>query len=150
MALYQPDIPQNTAAILRTAVCFDARVHIVGPAAFDLSERGVRRAGLDYAERAVLHRHASFEAFRAALSRRIVLFTTKAEAVLSGFRFLADDVLLFGRESAGVPQSVHEAVGARVRIPLAGEARSLNLAVAVGIGLWAAMSACGAIEGELR
>lgn len=141
VALYQPDIPQNTAAILRTARCFDAAVHIVGPAAFDLSDRAVRRAGLDYAATARLVRHPSWEAF-AAVGRRIVLFTTRAATPVDHFVFEADDVLLFGRESAGVPDHVHAACPA-VRIPLAAGARSLNLAVAVGIGLFEAMRGAG-------
>lgn len=147
IALYEPDIPQNTAAILRTAACFGACVHIVGPAAFDLSERAVRRAGLDYSARVPLTRHATFAGFRAAVPGRLVLFTTRGSVPVEGFAFAADDILLFGRESAGVPDAVHESAGARVRIPMAAEMRSLNLAVAVGIGLWQAMVAARALEG---
>lgn len=134
VALYEPDIAQNTAAILRTAVCFDAGVHIVGPAAFDLSDRAVRRAGLDYAARARLTRHTTFTDFRGAVGR-VVLFTTSADVALPDFAFAQGDTLLFGRESTGVPHNVHHQVDARIRIPLADGARSLNLAVAVGIGL---------------
>ncbi|WMS41063.1 tRNA (cytidine(34)-2'-O)-methyltransferase [Acuticoccus sp. MNP-M23] len=140
IALYEPDIPQNTAAILRTAVCFDAAVHIVGPAAFDLSDRATRRAGLDYAATARLKRHTSFDNFKSAACGRIVLFTTRGTASLEAFSFAPDDTLLFGRESAGVPDAVHDAADAQVRIPLAPGARSLNLAVAVSIGLWQALS----------
>lgn len=143
VALYQPDIPQNTAAILRTARCFDAAVHIVGPAAFDLSDRAVRRAGLDYAATARLVRHVSWDAF-VGIGRRIVLFSTRAATDVVAFPFRADDVLLFGRESAGVPEHVHAACPA-VRIPLAPGARSLNLAVSVGIGLFEAMRVAGAL-----
>jgi len=139
VALYQPEIPQNTAAILRTAVCLGADVDIIGPASFDLSQRAVRRAGLDYAQNATIKRHASFEEFCAA-RRRVVLFTTHASTLLPDFAFAADDTLLFGRESAGVPDAVYDACEHRVRIPLAAGARSLNLAVAVGIGLFAALS----------
>lgn len=142
VALYQPDIPQNTAAILRTAVCFGATAHIVGPAAFDLSDRAVRRAGLDYAARARLRRHTGLEAFRAAAGR-VVLFTTAARQTLPEFPFEPADTLLFGRESAGVPPAVHEAIADRVRIPLVPGARSLNLAVAVGIGLSHALFTTG-------
>lgn len=139
VALYQPEIPQNTAAILRTAACFGAPVHIVGPASFDLSERAARRAGLDYAQTARIQRHASFEDFHAA-QRRVVLFTTQGATLLPDFAFEPGDTLLFGRESAGVPDIVHTACRHRVRIPLDAGARSLNLAVAVGIGLFAALA----------
>lgn len=138
VALYQPEIPQNTAAILRTAACFEVAVHIVGPAAFDLSQRSVRRAGLDYAQTATLQRHTSFDNFFAA-QRRVVLFTTRAELALPEFTFDPGDTLLFGRESAGVPEDVHARCPARVRIPIAAEARSLNLAAAVAIGLFHAL-----------
>ncbi len=146
VALYEPDIPQNTAAILRTARCFHAAVHIVGPASFDLSDRAVRRAGLDYAAGATLVRHLNWTSFADAMAeRRIVLFTTRASLPLDEFAFHGDDVLLFGRESAGVPDTVHEASTARVRIPLAADARSLNLAVSVGIGLYEGLRASGTI-----
>lgn len=134
IALYQPDIPQNTAAILRTAVCFGADVHIVGPAAFDLSDRAVRRAGLDYAQRAQITRHNDTSALFAAVGR-VVLFSTHASVAMPAFRFEPGDTLLFGRESAGVPDSVHDACSHAVRIPMARGSRSLNLAVAVAVGL---------------
>ena len=143
VALHEPDIPQNTAAIMRTAACLGVRVHIVGPAGFDLSDRATRRAGLDYAARATLRRHEDFQTFRNALSSRIVLFTTRACNKLGDFPFNTDDVLLFGSESGGVPHAVHVECCARVRIPLAPGARSLNLAVAVGIGLFEALRASG-------
>lgn len=139
VALYEPDIAQNTAAILRTAACLDAAVHIVGPAASDLSVRAVRRAGLDYAPRVALTRHATFAAFTAALAGRLVLLTARGDVALDAFDFAATDVLLFGRESAGVPDDVHAAAAARVRIPMASGMRSLNLATAVGVALWQAM-----------
>ena len=147
IALYQPEIPQNTAAILRTAACFATPVHIVDPAAFDLSTRAMRRAGLDYAQSAKVQRHASFEAFLMS-QRRVILFTTSAGATLPDFAFAPGDTLLFGRESAGVPPSVHEACAARVRIPIASGARSLNLAVAVAIGLYQALAATGRLPGK--
>lgn len=139
VALYEPDIPQNTAAILRTAACLGAPVHIVGPAAFDLSSRAVRRAGLDYAPRALLTRHVTFAEFFTALEGRLVLLTTRGDVPLDAFDFAATDVLLFGAESAGVPDHVHAAADARVVIPMVPGVRSLNLATAVGIALWQAM-----------
>lgn len=145
VALFQPEIPQNTAAILRTLACFGASAHIVGPAAFDLSDRAVRRAGLDYAASVPLTRHPTFDAFKAAVPSRIVLLTTRADTLLHDFAFHEDDTLLFGQESAGVPDTVHAAADARVRIPLVPGARSLNLAVAVGIALMAATVSSGAV-----
>lgn len=145
VALHEPDIPQNTAAIMRTAACLGARVHIVGPAAFDLSDRACRRAGLDYAQRATLVRHHDVATFLAAVSRRVVLFTTRARTRVHEFAFAEGDVLLFGSESRGVPETVHAACPHAVAIPLAPGARSLNLAVAVGIGLFEAMRAAGTL-----
>jgi tRNA (cytidine/uridine-2'-O-)-methyltransferase len=138
IALYQPDIPQNTGTILRLAACFGVPVDIIGPAGFDISDRNLRRAGLDYLEHVTLERHESFEAFLKASAienRRIVLMTTKAETTLYDFAFGPNDTLLFGRESAGVPESVHQAVPVRLRIPIQTGLRSLNLAVAAAIGL---------------
>lgn len=146
IALYEPDIAQNTAAILRTAVCFGAHVHIVGPPAFHASDRALGRAGLDYAARARLTRHMSFDAFAAIRPGRCVLFTTRGSSRLDAFRFAPTDTLLFGRESAGVPDAVHEAVDARVRIPLVAGARSLNLSVAVGIALCEALRQTGSFQ----
>jgi len=145
VALHEPDIPQNTAAIMRTAACLGARVHIVGPATFDLSDRATRRAGLDYAARATLLRHDHFQRFCEAQSGRVVLFTTQAQQRLGDFAFHADDILLFGSESRGVPEAVHALCGVRVRIPLASGARALNLSVAVGIGLFEALRSSGGV-----
>lgn len=150
VALHEPDIPQNTAAILRTAACFGVAVHIVGPAAFDLSDRAVRRAGLDYAPRVPLTRHPTFASFRAAVPGRLVLLTTRGDIDLDSFDFVREDVLLFGAESAGVPNAVHAAADVRVRIPLAEGMRSLNLATAVGIALWQALVSSGALAGATR
>ncbi|MEM9223341.1 MAG: TrmH family RNA methyltransferase [Pseudomonadota bacterium] len=145
IALYQPDIPQNTAAILRTAVCLNLDVHVVGPAAFDLSDRAMGRAGLDYAARAAIKRHDSFGAFEAG-ARRIVLLTTSAATPLQAFKFRPDDTLLFGRESSGVPEAVHEACVHKVRIPMAPDTRSLNLSAAVAMAAFHALAATASIE----
>ncbi|MEW5421284.1 tRNA (cytidine(34)-2'-O)-methyltransferase [Amorphus sp. 3PC139-8] len=136
LALYQPDIPQNTGTILRTAACFGLAVDLIEPAGFTLSDKALRRAGLDYLERAALVRHASWEAFQAARASsggRLVLFTTRASATLDRFQFAAGDTLLFGRESAGVPDTVHAAADERIKIAMVDGARSLNLAISVGI-----------------
>lgn len=136
IALFQPDIPQNTGTILRLCACLDLRCHIVGPAGFDASDRAMRRAGLDYLALARIVRHVSWDRFAAwstAGRRRVVLMTTRASAVYTEFRFDPRDILLFGRESGGVPDAVHAAADARLTIPMAPGRRSLNLATAVAM-----------------
>lgn len=136
IALYQPDIPHNTGAILRFAACVGVGVDIIEPAGFDLSDRGLKRAGMDYVERAALRRHASFETFeawRAGASARLVLLSTKAAQSYVAFDFRPDDVLLFGRESAGVPESVHQRAEARLIVPMRPGLRSINLAMTVAM-----------------
>lgn len=138
VALYCPDIAANAGACLRTGACFGVPVHIIEPAGFPVGDAGFRRAGMDYIHRVEWHRHASFAAFdvlRRAQGRRLVLFTTRGAEPLPDFRFRPDDALLFGRESAGVPDDIHALAEARVRIPIRAEARSLNIAVSAGIAL---------------
>jgi tRNA (cytidine/uridine-2'-O-)-methyltransferase len=131
LALYQPDIPQNTGTLLRLGACLGVTVHVIGPAGFDLSDRALRRAGMDYLDHATLVRHSGWAAFLDAIGeRRIVLATTRAPSSHLDFRFGPDDVILLGRESAGVPETVHDRADARVRIPLRPGMRSLNMAVA--------------------
>lgn len=149
LALYQPDIPQNTGTILRMAACFAVPVDIIGPAGFDMSAPALRRAGLDYLAHVVIERHADWQAFcdwRVALAPRprIVLLSTKAELAHVDFAFSANDILLLGRESAGAPDHVHEAADARVRIPIQPGLRSLNIAVAAAIALSEALRQTGA------
>ena len=147
IALYQPDIAGNTGTILRLAACLGLEVAIIEPAGFDMSDRALKRAGMDYVEMASLTRHlsfAAFEAWRAAAGRRLVLFTTSAETAYTDFAFRPDDVLLFGRESAGVPESVHAVADARVTIAMVAGARSLNLAVAAGMAAGEALRQIGA------
>lgn len=138
LALYQPDIHANTGAIVRLAACLACPCHIIEPAGFDPSERAFRRAGLDYIDRAEVHRHASFaafEAWRAQASRRLVLLTTSGERSHLNFAYRGDDVLMLGRETAGVPEAVHGTADARLRIPMAADTRSLNVALAAAIAL---------------
>ncbi len=138
LVLFQPDIPHNLGAAVRVAACFGAPLEVIEPCGFPLTDKGVRRTAMDYAELATIRRHASWRAFAASAVRRegrLVLFTTAAAASLWDFAFAEDDLLLFGRESAGVPPAVRAAADAAVRIPLAPGARSLNVAVAAGIGL---------------
>lgn len=136
IALYQPDIAGNTGTILRLAACLGIGVDIIEPAGFDMSDRALRRAGMDYLEMAALTRHVDWTAFMGwsrSQSRRLVLFTTQATLPYTRFDFRDEDVLLFGRESAGVPPEVHEAADARLLIPMPGGGRSLNLAMAVAM-----------------
>jgi tRNA (cytidine/uridine-2'-O-)-methyltransferase len=136
IALYQPDIAGNTGTILRMAACFGIAVDIIEPAGFDLSDRALRRAGMDYLEMAALKRHldfAAFEAWRQAEGRRLLLLSTKAALPYTEFRYGDGDVILFGRESAGVPDHVHDAADARLLIPMKGGGRSLNLALSAAI-----------------
>jgi tRNA (cytidine/uridine-2'-O-)-methyltransferase len=137
IALYEPDIPQNTGTILRTCACLGAEAHIIEPAGFPVTERAFRRAGLDYLDRVAITRHASFAAFDAwRLTERLhlVLLTTAAATTsYLDHAFQDDQVLLFGRESAGVPEAVHNAADTRLRVPIREGFRSLNIAVAVAM-----------------
>ncbi|WP_137932439.1 tRNA (cytidine(34)-2'-O)-methyltransferase [Mesorhizobium comanense] len=136
IALYQPDIAGNTGTILRLAACLGLGVDIIEPAGFPLSDKALKRAGMDYLEMAALTRHVDWNAFedwRKAQSRRLVLLSTKATAAYTGFAFADGDILLFGRESAGVPDTVHQAADARLTIPMQGGARSINVALSVAM-----------------
>ena len=146
LALYQPDIPQNTGTILRLAACLDVPVDIILPAGFDVSDRKLRRAGLDYLDHVVLKRHddwAAFNATRHAEGQRLVLLTTKGAVAHIDFAFQPRDTLLLGRESSGVPDFVHAAADAHVRIPMQGGLRSLNIAVAAALVLGEALRQTG-------
>ncbi|TGQ33269.1 MULTISPECIES: tRNA (cytidine(34)-2'-O)-methyltransferase [unclassified Mesorhizobium] len=136
IALYQPDIAGNTGTILRFAACLGLGVDIIEPAGFPLSDRTLKRAGMDYLEMAALTRHVDWNAFedwRRSSARRLVLLSTKAATAYTGFAFAAGDVLLFGRESAGVPDPVYEAADARLTIPMQPDARSINVALSVAM-----------------
>lgn len=136
IALYQPDIAGNTGTILRLAACLGLAVDIIEPAGFDLSDRSLRRAGLDYIAAAALTRHVTwtrFEDWRRESGRRLVLASTSAAERYTQFAYRDDDILLFGRESAGVPGSVHAASDARVLIPMVEGRRSLNLAMSAAM-----------------
>jgi len=136
IALYQPDIPQNTGTLLRLGACLDISLDIIGPAGFTLSDKALRRAGMDYLDQANMSLHVSWDAFRrssAAGAGRIVLLTTRSDLPYTDFRFQKDDILLLGRESAGVPDSVHDSAAARIVIPMRAGARSLNMALAAAM-----------------
>ncbi|MEZ5838882.1 MAG: tRNA (cytidine(34)-2'-O)-methyltransferase [Hyphomicrobiales bacterium] len=134
IALYEPDIPQNAATIIRLAACLGLPVDILEPAGFHLTDKAFRRAGMDYVEQATVHRHASYGAYRRWLAEngapRLVLLTTAAATPYLDFAFRTDDVLMMGRESAGVPDEVHGEVDARLLIPMLAGRRSLNVALA--------------------
>ncbi|MET0294117.1 MAG: tRNA (cytidine(34)-2'-O)-methyltransferase [Phenylobacterium sp.] len=135
LALFQPDIPQNLGAAMRLAACLGAPLDIIEPCGFPLSDRALKRAALDYGSLGQVARHAGWDDFRSAASGRLVLFTTRAAEPFHAFAFRADDVLLFGRESAGAPEDVHAAADARLLIPLVAGARSLNVVTAAAIAL---------------
>ena len=135
LALFEPDIAGNVGTILRTAACLGAGVDLIEPMGFPWGERELALSGMDYAAHAEVRRHADWEAFLAAASGRIVLFTTRASMRLDAAQFLPDDTLLFGAEGSGVPGHVHDRADLRVRIPLRAGMRSLNVAVSAGIGL---------------
>lgn len=142
LALYQPDIPQNAGTLIRLAACLGVAIDIIEPAGFAFSNRDLKRAALDYGPLAEIERHASWQAFQEQhrrSGRRLVLLTTRASLAYTDFRFRADDVLLSGRESAGVPAAVHEAAAARLRVPIRAQARSLNVAVAAAMVLGEAL-----------
>lgn len=148
LALYQPDIPQNTGTLLRTAACLAVPLDVIGPTGFDMTDRALKRAGLDYLDRVDLVRHESFVAFddwlRAFTPRpRLVLVSAHAAVTLLEFIFRSDDILLLGRESAGVPDHVRTRADAAVRIPLVPGMRSLNIAVAGAIVLAEALRQTG-------
>jgi tRNA (cytidine/uridine-2'-O-)-methyltransferase len=140
IALFEPEIAGNVGAILRLGACLGVAVDLIEPLGFAWDDRRVRRTAMDYIDHVSVARHASFDAFRASVGRRrLVLFTTKAQESAYAFHFDADDILLFGKESAGVPASVAQACDARVRVPIRAEVRSMNLASAAALGLGEAL-----------
>ncbi len=149
LALYQPDIPQNTGTLLRLGACLDVNIHIIHPTGFNFSDRLLRRSAMDYARFARVMEHDCFEDFdrwRKHNARRLVLMTTRGDQPAHKFQFRPDDILLGGRESAGVPQSVARIADAQVRIPMKRELRSLNLAVSCAMVLSEAMRQTGGFD----
>jgi tRNA (cytidine/uridine-2'-O-)-methyltransferase len=150
IALYEPDIPQNTGTILRTCACLGLEAHIIEPAGFPVTDRAFRRAGMDYLDRVAITRHASFAAFdawRRAKRLELVLLTTAATRSYADHTFRDDQILLFGRESAGVPEIVHNAADARLLIPIRADLRSLNIAVAMAMVAGEALRQTGGFAG---
>ncbi len=146
IVLFEPDIPQNTGTILRLAACLGLQAHLIEPAGFPISDRAFRRAGMDYLDQVDIVRHSSwaaFEIWRAADGGQLVLFTTRAAGSYLAHAFRADDMLLFGRESAGVPDHVHRAAAARLLIPMRPGLRSLNVAMAAALAVGEALRQTG-------
>lgn len=136
IALFQPDIPQNTGTILRLCACLGVQAHIIEPAGFPVSDRHFRRSGMDYLDSVTITRHASwrtFDAWRRENQFRLALLSTKAAVSYLDYRYTPSDILLFGRESAGVPDEVAQAAEARLIIPMASGLRSLNVAMAAAM-----------------
>ena len=143
LALYEPDIPQNTGALLRLGACLGVPLDIIEPCGFLLDDRRLRRAGMDYLASAEVARHSSWRAFQARNDSRLILLTTKAEMRYTDFAFDASDTLLVGRESAGAPEAVHRAAAARLVIPMEPGLRSINVALAAAMVLGEALRQTG-------
>ena len=151
LALFQPDIPQNTGTILRLAACAAVGVDIIEPCGFVLSDARMRRAGMDYLDRAEIAPHRSWRQFRETCNRRLILMTTRGTMPYTEFCFDAQDTLLLGRECAGVPPDVHDAAAARLAIPMVPGLRSLNVALAAAMVLGEALRQTGgfpAMDGQ--
>jgi tRNA (cytidine/uridine-2'-O-)-methyltransferase len=146
IALFEPEIAGNVGAVLRLGACLGAAVDLIEPMGFAWDDRRVRRTAMDYIDHVTIVHHASFEAFRATIgSRRLLLFTTKGEQSAYDFSYAADDVLLFGKESAGVPSAVADACDARLRIPMRAQVRSMNLASSAALVLGEALRQTGTL-----
>lgn len=139
LALFEPDIPQNTGTVLRLAACLGIGVDVIEPCGFVWDEKRLRRSGMDYLDQVDLTRHTSWSTFHRANQRRIILLSTKATQSHTDFSFQTGDVLLLGRESAGVPDHVHEAANARIRIPMVPAMRSINVALSASLVLGEAL-----------
>lgn len=153
IALFQPDIPQNTGTILRLCACLNVEAHIIEPAGFPVTDRHFRRAGMDYLDQVTIIRHDSwtaFEAWRAQAGGRLILFSTRAARPYLDHIYQPNDILLFGRESAGVPDDVLDAADERLVIPIAPGMRSLNVAMTVAMALGEALRQVQRTKGTSR
>ena len=134
IVLYKPDIPQNTAAIVRLSACFNLKIHIIEPCGFNLDDSRFKRVAMDYVNLTHIERYPNFTSFMTKnLKSRVVLMTTKSKKIYHNFRFKKNDFLFFGRESAGVPDEIHKKIKDKLNVPLSGKARSLNVAMTVAI-----------------
>ena len=134
IVLYKPDIPQNTAAIIRLGACLNLKIHLIEPCGFNLNDNRFKKVVMDYLSLSMIVRYNDFETFRKKFKKsRIVLMTTKAKKSYHTFKFKKDDMLLFGRESAGVPEEIHQMLKNKIKIPMNKKTRSLNVAMSVAI-----------------
>ena len=134
IVLYKPDIPQNTAAIVRLGACLNLKIHLIEPCGFNLNDNRFKKVVMDYLSLSMINRYNDFETFRKKFKKsRIVLMTTKAKKSYHTFKFKKDDMLLFGRESAGVPEEIHQMLKNKIKIPMNKKTRSLNVAISVAI-----------------
>ena len=134
IVLYKPDIPQNTAAIVRLSACLNIKIHIIEPCGFNLDDSRFKRVAMDYVNLSVIIRYPDFEIFKKINKKfRVILMTTKSKKFYHQFKFKKNDFLLFGRESAGVPSEIHKKIKDKLKVPLSGKARSLNVAMTVAI-----------------
>ena len=134
IALYKPDIPQNTAAIIRLGACLNLKIHIIKPCGFDLNDARFKRVVMDYLGFSKIFKYEDYDSFKSKnKKKRIVLMTTKAKKFYHNFNFKKNDILLFGRESAGVPESLHKTINDKVKVPIDKKTRSLNVAMSVAI-----------------
>ena len=148
IALFEPEIAGNVGAVLRLGACLGAAVDLIEPMGFEWDDRRVRRTAMDYIDHVAVERHASFDAFKASAGlRRLVLFTTKSSQSAYDFSFRADDVLLFGKESAGIPAWIAELCDARIRIPMRPHVRSMNLATSAALALGEALRQTATLPG---
>lgn len=151
LALYEPDIPQNAGTLMRMAACLGIAIDVIEPCGFVLGDKRMRRAGLDYLARTTMRMHRSWPAFEQLRRERqprprLIVLTTRADTVYTAFRFRGDDIVLVGRESSGVPDAVHAAADARLRVPMASAGRSLNVAVAAAMVTGEALRQTGAFS----
>jgi len=148
IALFEPEIAGNVGAVLRLGACMGAAVDLIEPMGFEWDDRRVRRTAMDYIDHVSITRHAGFDAFRATIgAERLILFTTKSMQSAYDFSFRADDILLFGKESAGVPSAIAEASDARLRIPMRPQVRSMNLATSAALALGEALRQTATLPG---
>lgn len=148
IALFEPEIAGNVGAVLRLCACMGASVDLIGPLGFEWDDRRVRRAAMDYIDHVMVAHHTSFETFRATTgSARLVLFTTKSDRSAYAFTFRADDILMFGKESAGVPAAIAAACDERVRLPMRPQVRSMNLATSAALALGEGLRQTGTLPG---
>ena len=148
IALFEPEIAQNVGAVLRLGACLGAAVDLIEPMGFEWDDRRVRRTAMDYIDHVEIVRHGGFDAFRSTIgSSRLLLLTTKGRQSPYDFAFLPDDILLFGKESAGVPAAIAEICDARLRIPIRPEVRSMNLATSAALALGEALRQTGSLPG---